>query len=232
MRNTLDDDTVSAADSQRTPAAAAGFTAWVPIHLRDSVITRALWLYGLYSILSNAGYLTAYYLLPEGSLRGSPWVAPGAAIAGQQRFWIHLGLTLLINVAVLLFSVALNLLVVRGIPQGYLMVVSIGLMSGLVAGSNSFAASDLTTYTAREGMALGLSIGGLEQAAMVLAVAATVRLGVYHYRTWYRLREKATKVGLVRAVRLTSGEWATLVVALLLLVVAAHRETLMFFGAA
>jgi hypothetical protein len=204
--------------------------ASIAVHLRDSVGTRILWLYGLFALLSNAAYLAGYYLLPEGSLRGSPWVAFGGAVAQQERFWAHFGVTLLINTAVLAFGVALNLLVVRGVPQGYLVAASLAIMGGLVAGSNSFAASDLGTYTAREGMALGLTVGGLEQLAFVLAIAATVQLGVYHYFNWYRLSEKATKVGALRAVRLTTGEWVTLLAAVVLLALAAYRETVMFFG--
>jgi hypothetical protein len=42
------------------------------IETRGGVFSRALLLYGLYTLLSNAFFLIGYYLLPESFMRGSP----------------------------------------------------------------------------------------------------------------------------------------------------------------
>ena len=224
--------------SQATPAQpmspvatlAKPILASVPVHLRDTVLTRILWLYGAQALLANLCYLVGYYVLPEGFLRSSPWLAVGGRVAEQGEFWAQLGLTLLINGGYMGIGVALNLMVVRGIPQGYLIPPAMGLFGGLVAGTNSFAASDLNVYTARDGQALALSIGGLEMLAYVLVVAATTKLGVWEYRSWYDLHEKATKVMPLRTVRLSRGELGCILLAFTLLLLGAYRETLMAFG--
>ncbi|KPL18129.1 MAG: hypothetical protein AMJ93_14190, partial [Anaerolineae bacterium SM23_84] len=80
-------------------------------------------------------------------------------------------------------------------------------------------------YSARDGIALGLSIGGAEMLVYVLIIASTVKLGVYQYRSlvdW-----KPVKAMSLRDVRLTRQEVMCLTVGLLLLVLAAYRETVM-----
>jgi hypothetical protein len=191
-----------------------------------------LTLYGLYTFLSNAAYLLGYYLLPEGFLRGSPQVAAGR-VAATGSFASELALTLVFNVGVVVtLTVILNLNQVRGLPMGVVAIASYAIVSGLVPGTNSFVASDLRTYTAWEGTALGLSIGGLETLAFVLVAAATTSLGVYEYRSWWRWggEWKAVKSRRLRDLRLSRPEIACLVLALALFLVAAYRETTMALG--
>lgn len=72
-------------------------------------------------------------------------------------------LTLLFNLGfVVMIAIVMNLNRVNGFPFGYVYPVMLGIVAGLIPGTNSFAASDLNDYTAREGMALGLSIGNIE----------------------------------------------------------------------
>ncbi len=198
------------------------------VNVSGTVFTRVFWLYGLYTLLSNATFLFGYFILPEGFMRGSPQVAVGRA-AHTGEFWSEFGLTLLFNIAgVVTLCVVLNFNQVKRIPMGYIMPVSLGVVTGLISGTNSFAASDLSRYSAREGMALGISIGGLEMLGYILVIAATVRYGVYQYRSWWRWNGewKPMKVMNLREVRLTRPEWYCLALGLLLILTGAYRETL------
>jgi len=192
----------------------------------EGVFKRVLWLYGAYTLLSNAAYLLGYYLLPEGFMRGSPAVAVGR-LAATGMFWSEFAMTLLVNLGwVVAIGALLNLIQVKGFSLGYLWPMSLGIISGLISGTNSFAASDLRQYNAWEGMARGISIGGLEMLAYILVIASTVSLGVYQYRSWWQ-QWKPTKVMNLRDVRLSRAELLCLIGGILLLILAAYRETIL-----
>ena len=160
-------------------------------------------------------------------MRRSPQVAVGGLVAEAGSFWSELGLTLFFNLVLMSgLVIVLNLNRVKGFPVGYLMPISLGITAGLISGTNSFAASDLTLYNAWEGMALGLSIGGLEMFAYILIVAATANLTMYEYRSWWRWSGewKATRVRSFRELRLTRPEMITLAIAVLLMLAASYRE--------
>ena len=196
------------------------------IQTQDSVFKRILWLYGLFTLLSNASFLVGYYLLPEGFMRGSPLMAAGELVASAESFWPQFGLTLLFNVGLItVIGVGANLQQVRNFPAGYLIPIFLGIGGGLIVGTNSFIASDLSRYSVRDGMALGLSIGELEMLAYIITIASTVKFGIYQYRSlvdW-----KPTKVKRLRDVRLSQQETLCLIIAVLLLIIAAYRETAM-----
>jgi len=122
-------------------------------------------------------------------------------------------------------GVGANLQQVRGFPLGYVIPIALGIVSGLVTGTNSYVADDLSRYSVREGMALGLSIGGLEMLAYIMIIAATVKVGIYQYRSlvdW-----KPVKAMNLRDVRLSRQEVFCLLAGVLLLVLAAYRETVL-----
>jgi hypothetical protein len=196
------------------------------IQTQDSVFKRILCLYGLSTLLFNASFLVGYYLLPEGFMRGSPLMAAGELVASAESFWPQFGLTLLFNVGLItVFGVGANLQQVRNFPAGYLIPIFLGIGGGLVVGTNSFIASDLSRYSVRDGMALGLSIGELEMLAYIITIASTVKFGIYQYRSlvdW-----KPTKVKRLRDVRLSQQETFCLIIAVVLLIIAAYRETAM-----
>ncbi len=203
------------------------------VHESGTVLTRVLWLLGTYALLSSAAYLAGYYWLPEGFMRGSPQTAGGQVVAAAQSFWGQFGLTLLFNLGVTTaVSVVLNFNQIKGLPAGYLYPLFLAISGGLIAGTNSFLASDLTQYNAREGQALALSIGGFENLGFIFVIAATVKLGVYQYRSWWRWTGewKPAKVMNLRDVRLSKLEIACLAIGVLLVIVGAYRETLMAFS--
>jgi hypothetical protein len=56
------------------------------VHTPGSVFSRILWIYGLYTLLSNAAFLIGYYWLPEGFMRASPQTSAGQVVAQAQSF--------------------------------------------------------------------------------------------------------------------------------------------------
>ncbi len=200
----------------------------IGVPVRDSVLKRVLWLYGVHAALADAFFLVGYYLLPEGFMRGSPQAAVGQIAAAPDSLWGEFGVTLLFNLGwVVALGVVLNFNQVRGFPLGYLIPISLGVTGGLILGTNSFALDDLSRYSVREGLALGLTIGGLEMLGYILIIASTVRFGVYQYRSWWRWggEWKPTKLMRLREVRLSRPEVLCLGLGTLLLVLAAYRES-------
>ena len=196
------------------------------IQPQENVFKRILWLYGLYSLLNMVSYLSGYYLLPEGFMRNSPYEAIGSFVASATSFWGVFGLTLLFNLSVVIVVCILtNLQQLKGIPMGYVAPIILGIFSGLVSGTNSFTASDLKQFNAWDGMALGMSIGGVEMLAYVFVISATANIGLENYRS---LRQwKGDKIKDWRNIRLSSSEIFCLCLGILMIVVAAYRETVM-----
>jgi len=195
---------------------------------RNSVFTRILWLYGLYTLLANVSFLIGYYLLPEGFMRGSYLGAIAEFVAAPESFWPELGRTLLMNIGIVtVLCVLLNLMKVKDFSLGYVLPIFLGITSGLVLGTNSFAVDDLSRYSVREGLALGLSIGEVEMLGYILVIAATVRLGIYQRQSWRRWSDKFVRVMDFRDIRLSRQEIVLLAVGVLLVVFGAYRETMM-----
>lgn len=193
---------------------------------KESVFKRAFWLYGLYSFLNLASFLTGYYLLPEGFMRGSPYAAIGSFVASASSFWSEFGLTLLFNLGtVFVVCILTNLQQVKRIPVGYVVPVVLGIISGLISGTNSFSYSDLKLFNAWDGMALGMSIGGVEMLAYVLVISATANIGLYNYESLSKWNGE--KIKSLRDIRLSVPEIFCLCLGIILIVVAAYRETVM-----
>ena len=200
------------------------------IQAQDGVFKRILLLYGLNTLLFNICFVFAYYLLPEGFMRGSPQMAGGEIVAKAESFWPQFGLTLLFNLGMTTVAIVANFNRVKGFPAGYLFPLVLAVTGGLIVGTNSFVADDLDRYTnVREAMALGKTIGGLETLGFILVIASTVKYGVYQYRSWWRWSGewKPTKVMNLRDVRLSRQEALCLVLGIFLLLTGAYRETAM-----
>jgi len=196
------------------------------IQPQENVFKRILWLYGLYSLLNIVSFLSGYYLLPEGFMRDSPYSAIGSFVASATSFWGEFSLTLLFNLGtVIVVCILTNLQQLKGIPIGYVVPVVLGITSGLVSGTNSFAASDLKQFNAWDGMALGMSIGGVEMLAYVLVISATANIGLYNYRSL--LQWEGEKIKTLRDIRLSASETFCLCLGILMIVIAAYQETIM-----
>lgn len=193
---------------------------------KESVFKRAFWLYGLYSFLNLTTFLVGYYLLPEGFMRGSPYAAIGSFVASASSFWGEFSLTLLFNLGTAFVACILtNLQQFKRIPVGYVVPVVLGIVSGLISGTNSFSNSDLKLFNAWDGMALGMSIGGIEMLSYVLIIAATANIGLYNYESLSQ--SKGEKIKNLRDIRLSLSEIICLCLGIALIVFAAYRETVM-----
>lgn len=123
----------------------------------------------------------------------------------------------------------MNVFQVRGISLGYLYPIVLAVFSGLVMGTNSFAASDLSAYNVRDGMALGLSIESFEMLGYLFIIASTIRYGIYQYDSLWQWKP-TMKVMNLRDVRLSTPENLCLMIGILLVVIGAYRETQMAFN--
>lgn len=195
---------------------------------QENVIKRILLLYGLYTLFSNALFLIGYHLLPEGIFRGHP---VAAFVAQEPNFWLHFGETFIINLIIaVVLGIGLNLFMFRnGIPFGYLLVVGLGIMGGLIVGTNSFM-DDLSRYSVLEGLSKGLSIGELEMLGRILIIASTAGVSIWTDDTpWWSLRTKIIRVKNFRDIRLSRQEWIASVMGIFLLFIGAYNETVMWF---
>lgn len=195
---------------------------------QENVIKRILLLYGLYTLFSNAFFLIGYHLLPEGIFRGHPLAT---FVAQEPNFWLHFGKTFIINLIIaVVLGIGLNLFMFRnGIPFGYLLVVGIGIMGGLIVGTNSFM-DDLSRYSVLEGLSKGLSIGELEMLGRISIIASTAGVSIYTDDTpWWSLRTKIVKVKNFRDIMLSRQECIALMMGILLLIIGAYNETVMWF---
>jgi hypothetical protein len=198
----------------------------VAAETQESVFKRAFWLYGLYSFLNLITFLFGYYLLPEGFMRGSPYTAIGSFVASASSFWGEFALTLMFNLGTAFVACILtNLQQVKRIPVGYVVPVTLGIISGLISGTNSFSDSDLKLFNAWDGMALGMSIGGVEMLAYVLVISATANIGLYNYESLSQWNGE--KIKNVRDIRISTPEVFCLILGIALIVFAAYRETAM-----
>ncbi len=196
------------------------------------LVLRVLWLYGVFMLISNAAFLVGFYLLPEGILRSGP-LTPAGLVGSADSLWGQLLLTLAFNLGIVVpVAVFMNLHRVRGFPVGYVYPMFMGVVTGLVPGTNSFATSDLADYGVREGMALSLSVGNVEMLGYLCVIAATAGIARYEYRSWWRSgREwEAVRTGKLGEIRLSRAEWATAFLGVALVLVGAIRETMMTFG--
>ena len=191
-----------------------------------TVLLRVLFLYGLYMLLHQVVFLIAYFGLPEKWLVGTPWLRLGAWAAVGGTWGGQFVRTLATNLGVVCgLCAGLNLQRIRGFSVGYFVPIWLGLMTGLVLGTNSFVKMDLgVPLPFLWGTAHAMTIGGAETLGYILVTAATVKLGIYRRDTW-RWNDRFTRVGRLRDVRLGWAEWVALAMGIGLVVVGAWRES-------
>jgi hypothetical protein len=159
-------------------------------------------------------------------MKGHPASLIASRVAESPGFWSELASTLVVNLGFMgSICVLLNLQRVRATPLGYLVPVFLGLTTGLFLGTNSLAAIDLVGVPFLAGTATGLSIGGAEMLGYVCLIAATARISTHQRQTWWRWEEKFVRVRRLRDIRLSPAESLVLVLGVLLIILAALRET-------
>lgn len=191
-----------------------------------TVLLRVLFLYGLYMLLHQVVFLIAYFGLPEKWLVGSPWFRTGAWAAAGGTWSGQFVRTLVTNLGVVCgLCAALNLQRVRGFSVGYFVPIWLGVMSGLVLGTNSFVGMDLRgPLPFLWGTAQAMTVGGAEMLGYILVTAATVKQGIYRRGSW-RWNDRFVRVGRLRDVRLEWAEWLTLAMGIGFVIAAAWRES-------
>jgi hypothetical protein len=194
--------------------------------VRDGLFSRLLLLYGSYNLFHNLAFLVGYHLLWPGAMRGTPAARIASTVARAPSFWSEVAATLLVNLVVMGgICVLLNLQRVGHVPLGYLVTFFLGVTTGLFLGTNSLVAVDLSEVHFLPGTATGLSIGGVEMLAYVCLIASTAHISLYQRQTWWRWDEKFVRVRSLSNVHLTAGEVLVAAVGVVLLVVAALRES-------
>ena len=114
----------------------------------EKLDTRVFWSYVSYIVLVLTSFALGYYLLPRGALINTPWTAFGVIATTPDSFMGQFLATVGFNIGfVLLLGVGLNLQRVNGFPAGYVFIFSAGILSGLIAGTNSFASQAISPYT-------------------------------------------------------------------------------------
>jgi hypothetical protein len=191
-----------------------------------TVALRVLCLYGLYMLLHQVVFLIAYFTLPEKWLVGSPWFRVGEWVAAGGTWWGQFVRTLVTNLGVVCgLCATLNLQRVRGFSVGYFVPIWLGVMTGLILGTNSFVAMDLRgPLPFLAGTAQAMMIGGAEMLGYVLVTAATVKVGIYRRATW-RWHDRFERVGRLKDVRFARAEWVALAMGIGLVIVGAWRES-------
>jgi hypothetical protein len=191
-----------------------------------TVVLRVLFLYGLYMLVHQVVFLIAYFGLPEKWLVGSPWFRIGEWAAAGGTWSGQFVRTLVTNLGVVCgLCATLNLQRVKGFSVGYFMPIWLGLMTGLVLGTNSFVGMDLRgPLPFLWGTAQAMTIGGAEMLGYILVTAATVKLGIYRRESWRR-KDRFERVGRLRDVRLEWAEWVALAMGIGLVIVGAWRES-------
>ncbi len=188
----------------------------------EKVIIRFISLYTLGLILFFISWTLAYYLLPEGLLRGSgllPRLAGDTAADTLFREFIQI---FLINTLGFTFILGGNyILRVKNFSFGYLVPLAWMIKYGLTLGTNSFL------IPMEENMAPSLAVFGraglYEMMAAVLFAVATNTISINKSETF---RTPSKKVP--RAERgMKKDQWIAVVIALLILAAAAFREAYM-----
>ncbi len=179
--------------------------------------------YALFFALLVGSYTLGLFLLPEGALSDLP--LPSLALLGESGSpWLLAAKTLGYNLFLFLLILGANHYRVGRFTLGYLPLYVNVILLGLFAGTNSFA-GDVSSHSPA-GWLLFLRIGFLEFSAYILACVATVPLAMFHADRWRG--ESFHRIRRFRDVRLSRPEWACLLLALGLLIMAAVNEWILF----
>lgn len=191
----------------------------------EKLVTRVIWSYAIYIALVLISFATGYFFLPRGALINTPWTAFGVMATSPDTLIGQFLATAGFNLGfVLLLGVGLNLQRVNGFPAGYVFVFSAGIVSGFIAGTNSFASQAISPYTV-EGWLIALRIQHVELLGYTFIVASTISIGLSDYSSWLPWKAKERKIRGWRDIRLEKQEIIGIVIGLLLILIGAYNET-------
>ena len=192
-----------------------------------NLLIRITWGYMIYIGLVLTSFAVGYFLLPRGALINTPWTAFGVIAATPESPLAQFLATIGFNLAfVLLLGVGLNLQRVRGFPAGYIFIFSAGVVSGLIAGTNSFASQIISPYTI-EGWLVALRIQHLELLGYTIIVASTISIGLMDYSSWLPWKAKEIKIQSWSDIRFTRHEIIGIVVGIALILIGGYNETVL-----
>lgn len=191
-----------------------------------NVVVRFLRLWAVGLAVHFAAWTIAYFLVPEGALRGV--FLSSRLPLGESSWTAVAGRIVLYNVGVAAGLVAVaNLFRVGRFPLGYAAVLAHWALYGLFLGSDSFAyprGGKLVPQVA----GFFTRIGVWEITAYTLLAAATTGLFLYRQASWTDW--STARVRSASEWRLSAGEWLAVAVSLLLIVAAGLREGVAIWG--
>lgn len=191
-----------------------------------NLVARVIWAYAIYIALVLTCFALGYFFLPRGLLLNTPWTAFGELAASPDSFVEQYALTVLFNLGfAFLLGVALNLQRVNGFPTGYVFVFAAGVVSGLLAGTNSFVSQVISPYTL-EGWLVALRVQHLELLGYTVVVASTISIGLIDYSSWLPWKAKERRIQRWRDIRLAKQEILGIVVGIALILIGAYNETI------
>jgi len=193
--------------------------------INPNLFIRIIWGYIIYIGLVLTLFAVGYFLLPRGALINTPWTAFGVMAATPESPLAQFLATIGFNLAfVLLLGVGLNLQRIRGFPAGYVFIFSAGVVSGLIAGTNSFASQIISPYTI-EGWLIALRIQHLELLGYTIIVASTISIGLMDYSSWLPWKAKEIKIQSWSDIRFTRNEIIGIVIGIALILIGGYNET-------
>lgn len=190
-----------------------------------SLLKRVIWAYCIYITLLLMAFVVGYFILPEGFFRSTPITALGSIVASQQEKMMEFLATIGINLSfALVFGFGMNLQRVRGFPAGYIGLFSAGILSGLIAGSNSFVVQSISPYTL-EGWIVALRVQHLELLGYAIIVASAINMGLWEYTSWIPWKSKETKIKGWKDIRFSLQEIIGFVTGIIVIIIAGYNET-------
>jgi hypothetical protein len=186
-----------------------------------------LWAYLFYAILNLLSFALGYFLLPQGALLNTPYSALSGVAAQQPSAFLQFLSTVGFNLgAAFLLGAGLNLQRVNGFPTGYVFLFVAGIISGLIAGTNSFVVQAISPYTL-EGWVIALRIQHLELLGYAVIAASTVGIGIRDYSSWLPWKAKEVKIQNWRGIRLSRQEVVGIVTGVFMVLLAGYNETIL-----
>jgi len=154
----------------------------------------------------------------------------GEVAAHQTSFWLEFLIIIGFNLGIIsLIGIVVNLQRVNGLPVGYVFIFLQGVLSGIVAGTNSFVSQVISPYTL-EGWLVALRIGYLEFLGYVCIVAATIGVGLRDYTSWLPWKAKEVKIRSWGDIKISRQEMIYLVIGILLILLASYNEAVLAFS--